>query len=187
MPRDHEVIVVGLGAWGAAAAHDLARSGHRVLGIDQYVHPHTHGSSHASTRVYREADTGGSIYVPFAVESLPAFRQLEQEFEVQLFQRTGAVYLSATAAGNHARTIADYRAHAGRCRGPRPRSRLPEAQLGAARPRGPAQRPDEPLGEQRARRPPRRWRRTRRAAAISGPPARHLAGAELLDTAGRAR
>jgi sarcosine oxidase len=107
----HEVIVVGLGAWGAAAAHDLARSGHRVLGIDQHAHPHPYGSSHASTRVYREADTGGSIYVPFAVESLPAFRQLEDEFGVRLFQRTGAVYLSATAEGDHARTIADYRDH----------------------------------------------------------------------------
>lgn len=107
----HEVIVVGLGAWGAAAAHDLARSGHRVLAIDQHEHPHPHGSSHASTRVYREADTGGSIYVLPAVESLPAFRQLEEEFGARLFQRTGAVYLSATAEGNHARTIADYRDH----------------------------------------------------------------------------
>jgi sarcosine oxidase len=107
----YEVIIVGLGAWGAAAAHDLARSGHRVLAIDQHAHPHPHGSSHASTRVYREADTGGSIYVPFAVESLPAFRQLEAEFGVRLFQPTGAVYLSATAQGNHARTIADYREH----------------------------------------------------------------------------
>jgi sarcosine oxidase len=107
----YEVIVVGLGAWGAAAAHDLARSGHRVLAVDQYAHPHPHGSSHASTRVYREADSGGSIYVPFAVESLPAFRQLEREFGVRLFARTGAVYVSATEEGNHARTIADYRDH----------------------------------------------------------------------------
>jgi sarcosine oxidase len=107
----HEVIVVGLGAWGAAAAHDLARSGHRVLAIDQHSHPHPYGSSHASTRVYREADTGGSIYLPFAVESLPAFRQLEEEFGLRLFQRTGAVYLSDTVDGNHARTIADYREH----------------------------------------------------------------------------
>jgi sarcosine oxidase len=103
--------VVGLGAWGAAAAHDLARSGHRVLAIDQHTHPHPYGSSHASTRVYREADTGGSIYVPFAVESLPAFRELEKAFGLRLFQRTGAVYLSATTDGEHARTIADYRDH----------------------------------------------------------------------------
>jgi glycine/D-amino acid oxidase-like deaminating enzyme len=38
--RSTEVIVVGLGAWGAAAAHDLARGGHRVLAIDQHAHPH---------------------------------------------------------------------------------------------------------------------------------------------------
>jgi sarcosine oxidase len=106
-----EVIVAGLGAWGAAAAHDLARSGHRVLGLDQHDHPNPHGSSHASTRVYREADTGGSIYVPFAVESLAGLRQLERDCGVRLFERTGAVYLSATTEGNHARTIADYRDH----------------------------------------------------------------------------
>jgi len=82
-----------------------------VLAIDEHAHPHPRGSSHASTRVYREADTGGSIYVPFAVESLPAFQQLEREFEVRLFRRTGAVYLSDDPEGNHARTIADYRDH----------------------------------------------------------------------------
>lgn len=107
----YDVIVVGLGAWGAAAAHDLARSGRRVLGLDQYAHPHPHGSSHASTRVYREADSGGSIYVPPAVESLPALRQLEADYAVQLFHRTGGLWLSEGDNESHRRTIADYRDH----------------------------------------------------------------------------
>jgi sarcosine oxidase len=105
-----DVIVVGLGAWGAAAAHELAKGGRRVLGLDQYAHPHPHGSSHASTRVYREADSGGSIYVPPAVESLPAMRQLEEDHGVELFRRTGGLWLTGDRE-DHLRTIQDYRDH----------------------------------------------------------------------------
>ena len=39
-----DVAVIGLGASGSATAWQLAKRGKRVLGIDRYAPPHTHGS-----------------------------------------------------------------------------------------------------------------------------------------------
>ena len=44
MPFD--VIILGLGAMGSAAAHHLAQRGKRVLAIEQFTSPHYLGSSH---------------------------------------------------------------------------------------------------------------------------------------------
>ena len=55
MPNDFDVIVVGLGAMGSAAAHHLAARGRRVLGLDRFQPPHQSGSSHGLTRIIREA------------------------------------------------------------------------------------------------------------------------------------
>ena len=41
-----DVIVVGLGAMGSAAAYALAARGLRVLGLDRHQPPHRHGSHH---------------------------------------------------------------------------------------------------------------------------------------------
>ena len=41
-----DVIVVGLGAMGSAAAYCLAQRGKRVLGLDQFTAAHDRGSSH---------------------------------------------------------------------------------------------------------------------------------------------
>ena len=50
-----DVIVIGLGGVGSAAAYHLAAAGHRVLGLDQYPSVHAMGSSHGQTRIIRQA------------------------------------------------------------------------------------------------------------------------------------
>ena len=50
-----DVIVLGLGGMGSAAACRLAARGHRVLGLEQFTSPHNRGSSHGDTRVVRQA------------------------------------------------------------------------------------------------------------------------------------
>src|SRR5258708_35261840 len=54
-PDDFHTIVLGLGAMGSATAYQLAKKGNRVLGLDQFSPPHTHGSTHGDTRVTRLA------------------------------------------------------------------------------------------------------------------------------------
>ena len=50
-----DVIVVGLGGVGSAAAYHVAACGHRVLGIDQFAPAHDRGSSHGKSRIIRQA------------------------------------------------------------------------------------------------------------------------------------
>jgi len=51
----YDAIVIGLGAFGSAAAYHLAKAGSRVLAIDRDFPPHKLGSSHGETRVTRSA------------------------------------------------------------------------------------------------------------------------------------
>jgi len=46
MAAKYDVVVVGLGAMGSAAAYALAARGLRVLGLDRHRPPHRHGSDH---------------------------------------------------------------------------------------------------------------------------------------------
>src|SRR3954469_17040295 len=50
-----DVIVVGLGIMGSAAAHAVAARGGRVLGIEAHERGHALGSSHGPTRITRHA------------------------------------------------------------------------------------------------------------------------------------
>jgi len=51
----HDVIVVGLGGMGSAAAYHLAARGRRVLGLERFGPAHNLGSSHGGSRIYRQA------------------------------------------------------------------------------------------------------------------------------------
>ena len=51
-----DVVVVGLGATGAAALNRLARRGVRVLGIERLTPGHDQGSSHGESRIIRRWD-----------------------------------------------------------------------------------------------------------------------------------
>jgi glycine/D-amino acid oxidase-like deaminating enzyme len=54
MAAKYDVVVVGLGAMGSAAAYALAARGLRVLGLDRYRPPHRHGSHHGESRIIRK-------------------------------------------------------------------------------------------------------------------------------------
>lgn len=59
-PGRFEVIVVGLGSHGSAAAYNLAKWGTRVLGLDRWEPGHGHGSHHGRTRITRQAYAEGA-------------------------------------------------------------------------------------------------------------------------------
>ncbi len=86
-----DVIVVGLGAMGSAAAWQLARRGRRVLGFDRFSPPHTLGSSHGRSRIIREAYFEHPAYVPLLRRAYECWAQLEHESGRQLLRRTGGL------------------------------------------------------------------------------------------------
>jgi sarcosine oxidase len=93
MSFDYEVIVVGLGAMGSAAAYQLAERGVRVLGLDQFHPPHNFGSSHGLTRIIREAYFEDPLYVPLVQRAYELWADLEKRSGRQLLLKTGGLMI----------------------------------------------------------------------------------------------
>jgi len=88
-----EVIVVGLGAMGAALAWRLARRGVRVVGLDRYHPPHALGSTHGRSRIIREAYYEHPHYVPMVQRAFGLWAELEAESRTRLYQPTGGLMI----------------------------------------------------------------------------------------------
>ena len=93
MAASFDVIIVGLGAMGSAAAYHLAQRGQRVLGLDRFSPPHTMGSSHGQTRIIREAYFEDPIYVPMVQRAYVLWEELERAAATKLFLQTGGLML----------------------------------------------------------------------------------------------
>jgi sarcosine oxidase len=84
-----DVIVLGLGAMGAATAHHLASRGVSVIGIDRYQPGHRYGSSHGKTRIIREAYFEAPEYVPLVRRAYQLWRELESDADRSLLSIHG--------------------------------------------------------------------------------------------------
>src|SRR5258708_34817986 len=73
-----DVIVLGLGGMGSAAAFELASRGRRVLGLEQFALGHDQGSSHGHTRIIRKAYYEHPDYVPLVLCAYERWRALER-------------------------------------------------------------------------------------------------------------
>jgi sarcosine oxidase len=94
MPHDvavTDVIVVGLGADGSAAAAHLAARGEAVLGIEAFSRGHTLGSSGGLTRVIRLAYYEHPAYVPLLRRAWVLWRELEKSVGEELLRQVGGV------------------------------------------------------------------------------------------------
>jgi sarcosine oxidase len=92
---DCDVIVIGLGAMGSAAAYALAQSGRQVLGIEQFTPAHELGSSHGGSRIVRKAYFEDPAYVPLLRRSYQLWDKLSAEYGEPLFSRCGALMIGA--------------------------------------------------------------------------------------------
>ena len=76
--RTADVIIVGGGVMGCAAAYHLARDGRRALLLEQLAIGHDLGSSHGPSRIIRLAYDSRD-YVELARASYTLWRALEAE------------------------------------------------------------------------------------------------------------
>ena len=99
----HDVIVVGLGGAGSSAAYHVAKSGGKVLGLEQFGPVHSRGSSHGRSRIYRTAYFEGTAYVPLVQRAEKLWFQLQESTRERIVQKTGGLVLgrpdSATVSG----------------------------------------------------------------------------------------
>lgn len=102
--RLYDVIVVGLGGMGSAAAYHLAGRGRRVLGLERFGPAHSLGSSHGRSRIIRQAYFEDPAYVPLVLRAYDLWAQLERDAGVALLHCTGGLMIgvaeSAVLAGS---------------------------------------------------------------------------------------
>ena len=101
-----DVIVVGLGVMGSAAAYQLARRGQKVLGIDAFAPGHTRGSSHGESRIIRQAYHEAPDYVPLVRNAYDQWRQLEAESDTRLLYVNGGLIIGSSDGRTVLGTIA---------------------------------------------------------------------------------
>ena len=93
MTKTYDVIVIGVGAMGAAACWNLARRGVRVLGLEQFSIVHALGSSHGHTRMIRLAYYEHPDYVPLLRRAYQLWDELEAAGNDKVLHRTGGIYM----------------------------------------------------------------------------------------------
>ena len=93
MIDNSDVIVVGLGSMGSAAAHTLAARGMRVLGLETFEPAHDQGSAHGGTRIVRQAYFEGPGYVPMLRGAFDGWRELQEQSGRDLVRLCGGIYI----------------------------------------------------------------------------------------------
>ena len=89
----YDTIVIGGGGMGSAAAYHLAKSGARVLLLEQFQHGHKQGSSHGETRGIR-LSYDKPFYTHLMQAAYAEWRALEQACGQQLLFISGGITLA---------------------------------------------------------------------------------------------
>jgi sarcosine oxidase len=106
-----EVVVVGLGVWGAMTLWRLAARGVRAVGVEQFDIAHARGSSHGGARMFRQTCLENEALVPVARRSLELWRELEVRTGRRLIEATGGLLIGPRDGRMAGGTIASAAAH----------------------------------------------------------------------------
>ncbi|HJQ53544.1 MAG TPA: N-methyl-L-tryptophan oxidase [Gemmatimonadaceae bacterium] len=109
--RSYDVIVIGLGAMGSATLFHLARSGARVLGLEQYQRGHGKGSSHGDSRIIREMYFEHPLYVPLVQRAHQLWLELETIAETPLMTINGGLMIGPADGSVVTGTLQSAREH----------------------------------------------------------------------------
>ncbi len=95
MMAEFDVLIIGLGAMGSAAASHLAGRGARVLGLERYTPAHDQGSSHGRSRIIRQAYFEHPAYVPLLLRAYELWERLERDAGRRLLTYTGGLMIGS--------------------------------------------------------------------------------------------
>ncbi|WNG85531.1 N-methyl-L-tryptophan oxidase [Mycobacterium sp. ITM-2016-00317] len=88
-----DVIVIGLGGMGSAAAYHLAARGQRVLGLEKFGPAHDRGSSHGGSRIIRQSYFEDPAYVPLLLRAYDLWEQLARDSGRDVYRLTGGLFI----------------------------------------------------------------------------------------------
>ena len=88
-----KVVIVGAGITGVTAAIELKKRGHEVLLVDPGPLPHALAASTDISKVVRAAYGADADYTALAERSIKLWRKWNDEFGVQLYHETGAMFV----------------------------------------------------------------------------------------------
>ncbi|MFF3684775.1 N-methyl-L-tryptophan oxidase [Streptomyces sp. NPDC002187] len=104
MAPAYDVIVLGLGGMGSAAAAHLAARGSRVLGLERFGPAHDRGSSHGGSRITRQSYLEDPAYVPLLLRAYELYEQVTRDTGRDIAVLCGGVMVgrpdSRTVAGS---------------------------------------------------------------------------------------
>src|SRR5918999_5351631 len=89
---DVDVVVVGLGLAGSAAAWALTGRGRSVIAFEAFQPGHRRGGSHGQSRMFRRAYPD-PLYVDLTGQAEPLWARLEDAAAERLLTRTGGLDL----------------------------------------------------------------------------------------------
>ena len=90
MNNQFDVVVVGAGGVGSAAAYYLSKAGKKVLLLEQFELDHQNGSSYGYSRVIRYT-YNNPIYIDLMRDAYPLWFALQEEAGEQLYVKTGGL------------------------------------------------------------------------------------------------
>lgn len=94
MRENHfDVIVIGVGSMGSAACYQLAKTGLKVLGLEQFSIPHVKGSHGGQSRIIRKAYFEHPDYVPLLERAYDSWQELEAATGEKIYHETGLLYM----------------------------------------------------------------------------------------------
>ena len=97
-----DVMVLGGGTMGLAAAWELAKRGKRALVLEQFALIHDRGAHAGHTRIFRHAYAEGADYIPLLLRADHLGQDLEAQTRTTVLHRVGGLEMAAPGYG-HAR------------------------------------------------------------------------------------
>ncbi|KAI3354682.1 hypothetical protein L3Q82_019176, partial [Scortum barcoo] len=98
--EEYDCVVIGAGVQGSFTAYQLAKHKKKTLLLEQFVLPHTRGSSHGQTRIIRKA-YDQDFYTHMMQECYELWAQLERESSVKLYRQTGLLVMGPENSQNY--------------------------------------------------------------------------------------
>ena len=93
MKTNYDFAIIGAGVFGAWTARYLLDSGASVLLIDAYGVANSRASSGGETRVIRMGYGPDELYTRWSMQSLPVWQEFEARAGIEIFHRTGVLWL----------------------------------------------------------------------------------------------